>query len=161
MAEPELLLVDTTYLLPLFGLESKLPNYEEVFPSLFTEFEVMYNPVSLLEAKWLVIGAAKKTKGKLETFLQYYREGIGAILREDKIHQTSFTDESVEQLSDKLLVSANLKDYFDRQIYSTAAQMRSILLTEDDQLHDLAKKSEIAPKPKAVKWWSEISRRRK
>lgn len=157
MVEAESLLLDTTYLLPLFGLESKLPDYDEIFSNLLRIYAVKYNPVSLLEAKWLVIRTAKKTAGELPTFLKYYREGVGAIIKEDRIHQSAFTSESVEELSDMLLTAGGIKDYFDRQIYSTAASSNYALLTEDEQLHDLAEKSKITPKPKAVKWWSDLA----
>ncbi|MGI0086210.1 MAG: hypothetical protein ACREBQ_14115, partial [Nitrososphaerales archaeon] len=113
------LVLDTIYLLPIFGLESRLPNFNNSFHQLLMDYDVRYNPVSLLEAKWLVLRLAKKKRGELETFLKYYREGIGAIEKEDKIRQTAFTDENVEELSDKVLINAELGDYFDRQIYST------------------------------------------
>lgn len=155
MADAEPLLIDTSYLLPLFGLESRLPSYDETLSDLLNQYDVKYNPVSLLEAKWLVIRTARKTKKGLETFLRYYREGIGSIKKEDRIEESAFTDEIVEELSDRLLIKASLKDYFDRQIYSTAACLNYILLTEDQQLHDLSR-AQITPKPKAILRWSDL-----
>jgi hypothetical protein len=160
MAEAKSLLIDTSYLLPLFGFESTFPTYDEIFPDLLKEYDVKYNPISLIEAKWLVIRTARKAKGGLlETFLRYYREGIAALGKEDRIHESAFTNENVEELSDRLFIEADLRDYFDRQIYSTAACLNFILLTEDQSLHALAR-SQITPKPKAVMWWSDTRRAR-
>lgn len=155
----ESLLIDTTYLLPLFGLESQLSDYNVAFPRLLEDYDVKYNPISLLEAKWLVLRLAKKRKNERATFLKYYRQGIGAIYKEEKLQQSAFTAESVEALSDRILIELELKDYFDRQIYSTAAQLSCILLTEDEDLHNLYK-SEIMPKPKAVVRWKDMARRK-
>ncbi|MGI0079740.1 MAG: hypothetical protein ACRECH_08950 [Nitrososphaerales archaeon] len=149
------LVLDTIYLLPIFGLESRLPNFNNSFHQLLMDYDVRYNPVSLLEAKWLVLRLAKKKRGELETFLKYYREGIGAIEKEDKIRQTAFTDENVEELSDKVLINAELGDYFDRQIYSTAARLNCLLLTEDAQLHRLYESLNLQ-RPKGVLKWKDI-----
>jgi len=156
MAETESLVIDTTYLLPLFGLETNITNYDEKLPILLDKYDVKYNPISLLEAKWLIIRTAKKNKEKFETFLEYYREGIATMQREDRIHQTAFTDENIESLSDIILMTTNIKDYFDRQIYSTAANLGYILLTEDKQLHEL-RNYPITPKPKKVVYWKQIT----
>ena len=156
MAETESLVIDTTYLLPLFGLETSITNYDEKLPILLDKYDVKYNPISLLEAKWLIIRIAKKNKKeKFETFLEYYREGIAAIEKEDRIHQTAFTNENIERLSDSILMTTNIKDYFDRQIYSTAANLGYVLVTEDKQLHEL-KNYQITPKPKKVVYWKQI-----
>jgi len=149
------LLLDTTYLLPLFGLESRLPNFDDSFRQLLSDYEVKYNPVSLLEAKWLVLRLARRKKAQLETFLNYYREGIRVITKGEPIVQTAFTEEKVEGLSDKLLIEADLRDYFDRQIYSTAACQKYLLLTEDGSLHQLYQ-SHTFERPKAVIRWKNI-----
>ncbi|MGI0084963.1 MAG: PIN domain-containing protein [Nitrososphaerales archaeon] len=150
------LVLDTTYLLPIFGLESRLPHFNDSFRRLLTDYEVRYNPVSLLEAKWLVLRLAKKKRGDLETFLKYYREGIGAIEKEEKIRQTAFTDENVEELSDKVLIDAKLGDYFDRQIYSTASRLNCLLLTEDERLHKLYETLALR-RPKGMLKWKDVT----
>jgi hypothetical protein len=76
------------------------------------------------------------------------------------MHECAFTDEVVEELYDKLLMEAYLKDYFDRQTYSTAACLNCILLTGDQQLHDIAR-SQIAPRPRSMMRWSEVRRSEK
>jgi PIN domain nuclease of toxin-antitoxin system len=153
------LLLDTTYLLPLFGLESGLKNFNYTFRRLLVDYEVRYNPISLLEAKWLVLRVARNKTGQLQTFLNYYRDGLGAIAREDSIRQTPLTDEHVEELSDILLTKADLRDYFDRQIYSTAACSNYLLLTEDDRLHKLFR-SRSFQNPKAVIKWKDVIQER-
>ena len=51
MVEP--LLLDTTYLLPVFGIDVGLARFETRFPEMLDEDDIRYNPVSLLEAKWM------------------------------------------------------------------------------------------------------------
>ena len=103
----------------------------------------------------------EKTKGRLEAFLTYYREGVGTIERHERVHPSVFTSENIEALSDKLLISAGIRDYFDRQIYSTAACMNYTLLTEDEHLHHLAEEADVSPKPKVTISWNTLVRRAK
>jgi PIN domain nuclease of toxin-antitoxin system len=153
------LLLDTTYLLPLFGIESGLSNFNESFRRLLSNYQLSYNPLSLVEAKWLVLKVAKKKRGRLQSFLDYYREGIGALAKESAIKKTQVTDENVEKLSDSLLTEAGLRDYFDRQIYSTAACSNTLLLTEDERLHKLYK-SRAFQSPAALINWAELLKSR-
>jgi len=59
MADEELVL-DTTYLLPIFGIDMRLKGFGELFPRLLASYAVLYNPVSLVEAKWIVLKLVKK-----------------------------------------------------------------------------------------------------
>ena len=45
------LLLDTTYVLPIFGLNIELRDFEKTFLKLLKSYSVMYNPISLVEAK--------------------------------------------------------------------------------------------------------------
>jgi hypothetical protein len=47
LVEP--LLLDTTYLLPVFGIDVGLAKFEIKFPEILDEYDIRYNPVSLLE----------------------------------------------------------------------------------------------------------------
>ena len=143
MAEP--LLLDTTYLLPMFGIDVRLAGFESKFPKALVEYEVRYNPISLLEAKWISLRLGRGTDRK--KFLEAYRSGLGAILADKRISQTRFTGGAIELVADRLLTDNGVSDYFDRMIYATAAAEKSHLMTEDKVLLALHHaKEELAPR---------------
>lgn len=151
------LLLDSSYLFPIFGIELEYRNFESVFSSLPEKYLVKYNPVSLIEAKWYVLRKSKKHRGRLDTLLQSYRTGLVSLLRDKRLESTPLTNELIEELSDSLLSKFALRDYFDRLIYSTAAHLGCILLTEDRPLHELFGKVENELlKPRAVMTWKDL-----
>lgn len=145
-AGPELIL-DTTYLLPIFGIGVGLPSYESLFPKLLGELSVRYSPLSLVEAKWISLSLSKKDPSKRDMLLSAYRRGLAAILFDERISATELTGPEVEVVADRLLLKFGLADYFDRMIYATAVVRNVILLTEDADLLRLAR-SPDAPRPK-------------
>ncbi len=151
------LLLDSSYLFPLFGIKLEYKNFEAVFPSSLSQrFVVKYNPVSLIEAKWYVLRESKK-KREHENLVKSYRTGLSSLQRDKRLESTLLTNERIEELSDSLLATFEVKDYFDRIIYSTAANLQCTFLTEDDQLHNLfdnAKNNLM--KPKEIKKWKDI-----
>jgi len=149
------LLLDTTYLLPVFGIGIKLRKFSEVFPKLLSKYSLLYNPVSLVEAKWIIISQSKRMPSKREMFLRRFRKGLKALLSNAKFSQTALTNAEIEEIADRLLVEFKIPDYFDRIIYATAVHYNIILLTEDEKLHNIAK-SKHAPKPKGILKWEHI-----
>ena len=150
------LLLDTTYLLPIFGVRVKLKDYEAFFPRLLTEYTVMYNPISIVESKWIVIKLCKRYPSKKPLLLKTYRLGLTALLNSTQLKQMALTSPEVEEIADKLLSEAGLKDYFDRIIYATAVLQKSILLTEDKELEKIVQTN--IPKPKKVMSWNNVIR---
>ncbi len=57
------LLLDSSYLFPIFGVGLEYRDSESIFFKLPDEYSVKYSPVSLIEAKWYVLKQSKK-KGK-------------------------------------------------------------------------------------------------
>ena len=55
-------LLDTTYFLPLFGIKIKLKDFENIFPKILSNYKVMYNPISFIEAKWIILKLLKEKK---------------------------------------------------------------------------------------------------
>jgi hypothetical protein len=160
--ERELLLFDSSYLFPIFGIELEYQNYELKFPQLAERYSLRYNPVSLVEAKWYVLRLSRSSKEKAAELLLGYRRGLSSIERDARLQSTKLTDEKVEALSDLLLERFSLKDYFDRLIYSTAAcaEEPTALLTEDSVLHELFKKTEgtQTPRPHKIMEWKDLRR---
>jgi len=152
------LLLDTTYLLPIFGVSVKLKDYNVLFPKLINKYSIFYNPVSLIEAKWIVIGLSRRKPSIREVLLSRFREGLRAILGDERFSQTVLTNSEVEEIADELLLRYGVNDYFDRIIYATAVHYNTALLTEDEELHNLLKIKE-APKPREVIRWEDIIKR--
>lgn len=152
------LLLDTTYLLPIFGVSVKLKDYNILFPKLINKYSILYNPASLVEAKWIIIGLSRRKPSLREALLNRFREGLRAILNDTRISQTVLTNSEVEEIADELLLRYRVNDYFDRIIYATAVYYNTMLLTEDRELHNLLKNKE-APKPREVIRWEDIIKR--
>ena len=149
------LVLDTTYLLPIFGVSIKLPRFKELFPKILSRYRVLYNPVSIIEAKWIVLGLSR---GKQERSLALarYRRGLKTLLLGKRLIQTVLTSPEIEEVADELLIAAGLQDYFDRIIYATAAIRDAILLTEDQELHQAARNSGL-PRPRRVLRWLDLA----
>ena len=147
-------LLDTTYLLPVFGIRVKLRRFEELFPRFLEEYSVLYNPISIVEAKWVILKLSRRKREKRLRHLEAYRKGLKALLSDERLQQTSLTNPTVEQIADKLLLNVGVKDYFDRVIYATAAHHNAVLLTEDRELAGI-EHPEI-PKPAAVMTWNDV-----
>jgi len=149
------LLLDTTYLLPAFGVGVRLEGFEERFPRLLARYSVHYNPVSLVEAKWVILRLGRERAADRGRLLEGYRLGLRVLLAAERLRQTSLTSEVVERVADGL-VDDGLKDYFDRTIYGTACSGGHVLLTEDEELRAL-KKQEAVPKPSDILSWKDIT----
>jgi hypothetical protein len=149
------LLLDTTYLLPAFGVAVRLKGFEERFPKLLERYSVSYNPISLVEAKWIVLKLARERAADRDSLLERYRLGLSVVLEDERLAQSSLTNEAVERVADWLLVESGAKDYFDRTIYATACASDSVLLTEDEELRAL-KGSKAAPRPSDILAWKDL-----
>jgi hypothetical protein len=161
MDEKTLLFLDSTYLLPIFGVKLEYRNFDSIFAELLEKFEVRYNPVSLIEIKWSVLGMSKKKSAGDDNaaLFQSYRTGLAALQRDPRIQSTILTNEKIEEISDRL--THTIPDYFDRLIYSTAAHFRGNLLSEDSHLGGVFRKTvdEDVPRPATIMKWKELHER--
>ena len=131
-------IVDTSYLLPLFGIDVKTKiKLEEILEEYG---KVYYNPISLIEAKWVMYRIVKRGLISLKEARSDYREGLEALLRDRRFIQTQLTSPEVEDIADEL-EDMGLKDYFDRLIAATAIVNDFKFLTEDRELIRLLKDS--------------------
>ncbi len=150
------LLLDTTYLLPIFGIGEGLKGFEDAFPRLLDSYSVAYNPISLLEAKWVALRLARRGQASEDALLAAYRTGLRALEGERRLTQTKLTNDAVEEIADGLLRRERVEDYFDRLIYGTAAVRRCLLLTEDRDLHRVAAKDRAGAGPRRLATWTGI-----
>jgi len=152
----ERLVLDTIYLLPLFGVDVGLKGFAEHFSRVLDGFEVWFNPVSLVEAKWVVLRLLRRDPSRREVLLLRFRRGLEALMLDERFRQTVLTNAAVEEVADRLL-GLGVEDYFDRMIYATAVYYDAVLLTEDEELHRAAE-LEGAPRLKGVVCWEELLR---
>lgn len=152
------LLLDTTYILPVLGVGVRLPRYEELFPRLLEAYEAYYTPLSLVEAKWIILRLARRSPGLREELLREYRAGVETLRADERLHETIVTNGAIEEAADRLL-ALGVRDYFDRMIYATALYYSAVLLTEDRELHRLGASTDPEPpRPPAVVSWEELLR---
>lgn len=125
------LVLDTNYLLPLFGIDVQLKlSLEE----LLREFKpVYYNPVSLIEAKWVGLKLARKAVVDLRLFRSRYVLGLKALRGDKRFRATPLTTPAMERFISRLQ-DMGVTDYFDQLIAATAISGRAKLLTEDEDL---------------------------
>ncbi len=149
------LLIDTTYILPIFGIGIELTDFNDGFATMLQRYAVKYNPISIVEAKWTVLRLARMNRTSRDALLKAYRLGLTALEKDERLRQTVLTNDPIEEMSDRLLLNAGLKDYFDRQVYSTAVYLKCLLLTEDEELLRICKSGNL-PKPQKVVRWKEL-----
>jgi hypothetical protein len=149
------LLLDTTYILPAFGIGVQLDGFDERFPKVLEKHSASYNPISLVEAKWVVLKLSRQHAADRGKLLERYRLGLRVLLGDARLKQTALTSETVERVADGLLVDNQAKDYFDRTIYGTACASNSLLLTEDEELLAL-KTNDDVPRPKDILAWKDL-----
>jgi predicted nucleic acid-binding protein len=149
------LLLDTTYILPLFGLKVNLRDFNANFPMLMSKFLTSYNPIALVESKWIILKLIKKNPSKREDLLEAYRVGMNTLMNDHRLRQTMLTDQRTEEIADNLLLEEGLNDYVDRLIYATAAHLNYGLLTEDKDLHRIGRSGKL-DKPKKITNWEKL-----
>ncbi len=154
------ILLDTTYLLPIFGINVNLKNFEKHFPKLLTTSDILYTSVSIVEAKWVILRLTKKTHepNEKKNILNAYRIGLRILFGDGRLTQTNLTNPDIEKIADRLLIDLNISDYFDRIIYATAVHYNVDLLTEDQELLNIAKNKQL-PTPKKAITWSDMIRK--
>jgi predicted nucleic acid-binding protein len=150
------LLLDTTYLLPIFGVSLGLKEFKSRFDEVLGGFVVLYNPVSLIEAKWTILKGIREEPSKKGALLASYRTGLKVLESDGRLGATPLTGGEVEQTADDLH-EAGMEDYFDRMIYATAAERGCALLTEDREL--LRMKKSWKQKPTEVLSWNQLTAR--
>lgn len=126
------ILLDTTYILPLFGISVRIPNLKDKLISLAQDSKLFINSLSLLEAKWKVLKLAKRVPELTESYL----EGLFFILNRRVIEVVNFYEYEVESIATAL--NRFHGDYFDCSILASAYVYADIFVTEEkERMHDL------------------------
>ena len=118
-------LLDTTYILPLLGIEIDIPNLREKIISLAKNFKLMLNSLSILEAKWKILKLAKKESSVLESF----SEGLLFLTKGEVFEIIPFYTYEVDLIATTLYKYH--KDYIDCSILASAYINADTFITEE------------------------------
>jgi len=130
------LFLDTTYLMPLAGLETdKFGKEDAKMLYGLRDFVFVASPVSLIEIKWVIISKTRGDPVLRKRLRREYRLFLDFLLYGDVIELTPLLDERIDEEENKLL-DLGIADYFDRIIFSTALYRADALLTEDEALRE-------------------------
>ncbi|MEM2663309.1 MAG: hypothetical protein QW665_08620, partial [Metallosphaera sp.] len=94
----EKILLDTSFLLPLFNVDIGIEDFNDLFPRLIRQFEASYSPLSLVEAKWVLLRLRRRG---IEYRLEDYIDGLRYILNNNELHRIDVTTPEVEEMADK------------------------------------------------------------
>ncbi|ODS37064.1 hypothetical protein BEH94_11900 [Candidatus Altiarchaeales archaeon WOR_SM1_SCG] len=140
-----MILLDTTYILPLYGIDIKIPGFESGFEEILSSSEKPgISSISVLEAK-----------GKLTKFfntkegLKRYKSGFIAITESLRFKIFDFVDREIDKNSTKIFLYGH-RDIFDCIIAATALKHADLLVTEDIPLKKIMNK--LFPDFKVLEW---------
>jgi predicted nucleic acid-binding protein len=123
------ILVDTSFLLPAFGIDVEEEVYKAI--SHFRRFDVYYTELEILEAIWKILRIFDRTK------LYRILLGLESIKRTYKILEIP----SKAYLEAIEIYDRGHKDYIDALLYTTAKHSNIPLLTIDFTFIDFLKKN--------------------
>ena len=131
------LLLDTTYLMPLSGIETDKFTKEDS-KILFSAKNIYFlvSPVSLIELKWIIISKSKGNPVLRSKLRKEYRYLLEFLRYTTFIKLTPLVNEQIDEEENRLL-DLGIKDYFDRIIFSTALVYADALLTENNLLRNV------------------------
>ncbi|MHA2370948.1 MAG: hypothetical protein ACXADX_19205 [Candidatus Hodarchaeales archaeon] len=128
--------MDTTYLIPIFGIETDIASNEEIKTTLKAYIdsggELGINTLSAIEGYGKAIRIAEKADVK-GGFLSA-AQGFIDLLSDKTFHHYEFRDFSIFNWAQQL--RRKHRDLFDCFIFATALAKKKVLLTEDTFAHD-------------------------
>lgn len=128
------ILLDTTYFLPIFGIDIELSKDEEIIlQKVIDKLSPMINSLSLFEAKWKILYFSRNNRQLLDRYYKFLK----FITLTNKIKVIPFYKPEIDELATKLYKLH--KDYIDCSILAAAIMTADVLLTEDSIIKDLEK----------------------
>jgi PIN domain nuclease of toxin-antitoxin system len=126
--------LDTTYLMPLFGLSNDMPGFDDQFLAVLKKGSItfFYSPVSIIEIKWQVIKLEKTSPG-VDAYERMFSRGLTSMKNDPRFQVVDLIDASINDVSVELRKLGH-NDYFDTIIASSALWHADVLVTEDDPL---------------------------
>lgn len=134
-----LIVLDTTYILPIFNIEIDVFRKEDLKVLLNSKIEKLVPPHILIEAKWVLYSLIKR--GVIRDFnraVNDFNDGLQIIREKNVFKLAEYPDPEVDLIESKIFRTIGLRDYFDRIILATAKVYDAVLLTEDNELLKLS-----------------------
>ena len=125
------ILLDTTYLLPLIGISVEGIPDDMLLRLINRRYKIYINYIALFELS--AKGAKYIAQGKLMP--DRVLRGINALIHDERVKKIKSTDTDVLMTAFRL--RTKIVDFIDCLILSTALHYCDILLTEDEELHEL------------------------
>lgn len=140
--------LDTTYILPFFGIGIKIENFLNDFKKFLTlNHKLQINEISLLETKGKSSREFKKNSDI--TFLKRFKEGLNSLQVQNKIEIIRLDFNNLNDDIDFLL-TIGLEDLFDCIIFASAIKYSDLFITEDKEIKDIS--LNIENSVKVVNW---------
>jgi len=121
----KIVLLDTTDILPIFGIGVSIPHLKDKLLELANKYKLVINSLSLLKAKWKALKLAKKNPKILDT----YAEGLLFIMYGGIFEIIPFYMPEIDEIATHLYKYH--KDYIDCSILASAFVMADIFVTEE------------------------------
>ncbi|MBD3188365.1 PIN domain-containing protein [Candidatus Bathyarchaeota archaeon] len=145
-------LLDTTFIMPFFGIDVAIENFKEDLISLLSSSrdDLFITSCSLIEGKWKCI--RNFTKSKNEEYLKRANNALESfqLNKYVKILDSWFVKDA-SKWADHLLVNGH-QDYMDCWIAGTARALNLVLVTEDTPLVDLINDLDEWKLQKTIDW---------
>ena len=92
--EPKRLFLDTSYLMPFFGLDISISNFNTTLTQLLNIQSITWNysPVSVIEIKWLILKKIKQVPSLEEELEERYATGCDMLNQDNRFQQVDLVD---------------------------------------------------------------------
>ena len=126
-------LLDTSFLLPVFGVDIDVPDVRNQLLRLSRKFTLLINSLSILEAKWIILKLSRRKPEVLESF----RDGLNLVVRGGEFRVVPFYLPEIDAVATDIYV--HHRDYIDCSILASAYVEADLLVTlETKKMKDLA-----------------------
>lgn len=146
--------IDTTYLMPLFGLETSTNRLKEDLLKYFSnkDYTFYYQMVSIIEIKWIIIKRARNDEDLRDNLEIAFSDALRFLENTENIIAYPFDSDVINDISFELERYGHL-DYFDNLILASAILSTDLLISEDDKFSKLLEKQK---KSKSVFYNSDL-----
>jgi len=148
------IVLDTTYILPIFNIEVDVFRKKDFNILINIRAKKMLPSQLIIEAKWVLYSLIRKGRIRdINEALKDFNDGLRFLMYRNFLSMVNLLDPEIDLLEGKIYKICRIKDYFDRIILAVAKFYDAILLTEDKDLLnlDVEKYSNLIPR-KIMNW---------
>lgn len=133
--------IDTTYLIPLFGIETSISLLKEDLIKYFSnnDFTFYYQVVSIIEIKWIILKKSRNDEDLRDELEDAFSDALRFLENTENIIAYPFDSDVINDISYEL-ERFDQPNYFDNLILASAILSSDLLLSEDDKFKQLIEK---------------------